>query len=138
MRVGQLLREGRARLAHNPDADWDARELLLHALELPHDGLVRHLADDVPPDAEQRCVGLFERRAQGEPVQYILGEAWFMGLRFSVDARVLIPRQERLSWRKRVVTRLRSTCVRARGRWPCRLKSWADCALRRRTFRRTR
>ena len=32
MKVGQLLREGRARLARTPDADWDARELLLHAL----------------------------------------------------------------------------------------------------------
>ena len=94
MRVGQLLREGRARLAHTPDADWDARALLLHALELPRDALVRHLADEVPLEAEQRCVALFERRAQGEPAQYILGEAWFMGLRFSVDARVLIPRQD--------------------------------------------
>ncbi len=35
-----------------------------------------------------------QRREQGEPLQYILGECEFMGLRFKVDSRVLIPRPE--------------------------------------------
>ncbi len=34
------------------------------------------------------------RLQSGEPIQYILGEAWFNGARLKVDPRVLIPRPE--------------------------------------------
>ena len=37
---------------------------------------------------------ILERLAASEPVQYVLGEADFMGMKFSVNANVLIPRPE--------------------------------------------
>ena len=43
---------------------------------------------------ETRLDALLARRLHGEPVQYVLNSAWFMGLEFFVDARVLIPRQD--------------------------------------------
>jgi len=37
---------------------------------------------------------MVERRAQGEPLQYVIGQCDFMGTMLSVDKRVLIPRPE--------------------------------------------
>ncbi len=49
---------------------------------------------EISPQEEARLEALLKRRLAGEPVQYILESAWFMGLEFYVDRRVLIPRQD--------------------------------------------
>lgn len=46
------------------------------------------------PEEESYFLKLIERRAQGEPVQYITGLQEFMGLSFSVKKGVLIPRPD--------------------------------------------
>ncbi|HEV7780458.1 MAG TPA: peptide chain release factor N(5)-glutamine methyltransferase [Chitinophagaceae bacterium] len=43
---------------------------------------------------ETRVKEIIERLLQQEPVQYVLNESWFCGLRFYVDNNVLIPRPE--------------------------------------------
>jgi release factor glutamine methyltransferase len=46
---------------------------------------------------------LLKRRLGREPLQYILGEGHFMGLRFALDPRVLIPRPETEGLVERVI-----------------------------------
>lgn len=43
---------------------------------------------------EEKLKEITERLLQKEPLQYILGEAWFCGFRFAVGPAVLIPRPE--------------------------------------------
>jgi release factor glutamine methyltransferase len=45
-------------------------------------------------DELERFRSLCRRRLEGCPVQYLVGEQYFYGMRFAVDSRVLIPRPE--------------------------------------------
>jgi release factor glutamine methyltransferase len=45
-------------------------------------------------EQEQQLNPILARLLQMEPVQYVLNEAWFCGLKFFVDKNVLIPRPE--------------------------------------------
>jgi len=75
----------------------DAQLLLLHALDksaAERAWLVAHDQDALPAVAAARFTALCARRAQGEPLAYLLGQKEFFGLTLAVDARVLIPRPD--------------------------------------------
>ena len=59
------------------------------------------------PEEHERLEALLQRRVQGEPVQYLLNSACFMGLNFYVDSRVLIPRQDTETLVETVIVALR-------------------------------
>lgn len=72
----------------------DAEHLLAHALGVKR--LQLYLQYDRPLEREEldRFRPLLRRRAEREPLQYILGHAAFRHLELRVDRRVLIPRPE--------------------------------------------
>lgn len=79
---------------HGTDNAWDeARWLVLGALHLPFDSPDWVLEARLGAAERAHLAALLARRV-GErmPVAYLLGEAWFAGLRFRVDPSVLIPR----------------------------------------------
>jgi release factor glutamine methyltransferase len=85
-----LLRSG----PHPARARQDAETLLLHVLGKDKAWLIAHGEDELSGDEATRYAELVERRFQGEPIQYITGEAEFFGLPFRVTRDVLIPRPE--------------------------------------------
>jgi ribosomal protein L3 glutamine methyltransferase len=79
---------------HGTDNPFDeAVALVLHCLYIPYDRLTE-VIDSRLTQAERLLVltALETRFKEFVPVPYITGEAWFAGLPFTVDDRVLIPR----------------------------------------------
>lgn len=81
--------------ARNPyAARLEAELLLAHTLKISRALLLARLADPIAPDDAAQFAGMVARRAQREPIAYIIGHQEFYGLDFIVDRRVLIPRPE--------------------------------------------
>jgi ribosomal protein L3 glutamine methyltransferase len=78
----------------NADAFNDALQLILHSLHLPANEFPELFADARLTLAEKQGIAaLVERRVTDRvPVPYLTHEAWFAGMPFYVDERVLIPR----------------------------------------------
>ena len=71
----------------------EAVYLVLHALDLPWDWPQEHFdARLTLEEREQVMATLMRRIKTRHPAAYITGEAWFCGLPFFVDERVLVPR----------------------------------------------
>ena len=74
-----------------PSAQHDARQLLSHVLQTSPMAMAAGEMD-LTAEQIQQFDAVVGRRCAREPLQYILGEAWFMGYRFQVAPGVLIPR----------------------------------------------
>lgn len=91
--VSAMNRAG-VHLGHGNDDPWDeAMALLLHVTALPHDTDTRILDARLTEAERARMAELVRRRVEERmPAAYLTGTAWFAGLEFRVDPRVLVPR----------------------------------------------
>lgn len=89
----QLLANGALELAGTQadNAAHDARALLAHLLGISPMELLAQDPEVMPDTARQFSAGVAQL-AKGQPLQYIIKEAWFMGFPFHVQPHVLIPR----------------------------------------------
>jgi len=79
---------------HGTDNAWDeAAALILHTLHLPHDVSHQVLDARLISEEKSQITDLITKRVEKRiPIAYLIKEAWFSGLSFYVDERVLIPR----------------------------------------------
>lgn len=71
-------------------ADW----LLQHLTGSGKAERMVYKYESITPEEEQQLILYTKRLLKHEPVQYVLNEAWFGGMKFYVDQNVLIPRPE--------------------------------------------
>lgn len=79
---------------HGTDNAWDdAAALVVDSLKLPHDQVNIYLSAALTMTERAQLFEAIEKRVLKRiPVPYLTHRAWFMGLPFYVDERVLIPR----------------------------------------------
>lgn len=97
MRLSDWMEQGATRLRKGPHPDRarrDAETLLLHLLHRDRAFLIANSDKILTAEGAVRYYALIDRRLNGEPIQYITGEAEFYGLPFHVTREVLIPRPE--------------------------------------------
>jgi release factor glutamine methyltransferase len=72
----------------------DAQLLLGHALQRPRTWLLAHDQDTITSDLAKRFIAWSRRRADGEPLAYLVGDKEFYGLSLHVSPDVLVPRPD--------------------------------------------
>lgn len=83
-----LLRDG------VPDARSQAQWMMRHVLGCGSHALALRMSETLPDDSQKELLDIYRQRMSGRPLQYILGEAPFMGRMFAVGEGVLIPRMD--------------------------------------------
>ena len=75
-------------------ASVEVEQIMTAVLQVSRTHLYAYPEREIEGEAQGQIEQLAKRRAEGEPLQYILGQAPFMGLEFAVRPGVLIPRRD--------------------------------------------
>lgn len=81
-------------LANIIDVKTDAWLLLEMVCKIDRNFYYMHMNDDILDDQLREYEHVIKKRAEHIPLQYIIGETEFMGLKFKVNSSVLVPRQD--------------------------------------------
>jgi release factor glutamine methyltransferase len=92
--ASKLLKKALSSLYQKGEADAIANLVLRHLTGLSQTRLLAAYTDKSFALPAEEFDRILTRLTTGEPVQYVLGETWFMDLQIKVDRSVLIPRQE--------------------------------------------
>lgn len=93
MQIHELLSETLVTL-NSTSPKLDAEILLAHVLKKPRSFLYSHADEKIATNYVQQFNQLINRRKDGEPIAYIIGEQDFWNVKLKVDQNTLIPRPE--------------------------------------------
>ena len=104
MKLKDILEEGKLTLKKSKieDFDFDATEILLSLIDMDMARFLFECEDEMETKYDRSTISdiisefdeLINLRSNHFPLQYILGETYFCGLKFNVSREVLIPRQD--------------------------------------------
>ena len=112
------------RRAGVPEPRREAGSLLSHILDRDRSFILSHAEDPIALEQLKKLSEFLERRAQGEPLQYITGHQEFFGLDFEVTSDVLIPRPET---EVLIETALKLVAERKTGPFICDVGTGSGC-----------
>ncbi len=94
--IAQAILQGanQLRKAGVPEARREAGSLLGHVIARDQSFIITHAEDPIATEDLERFSQLLRERAQGKPLQYLIGRQEFYSLEFEVTPDVLIPRPE--------------------------------------------
>lgn len=104
MRARQALQELAIKLQnyYEPDEAKNIAELVIEFVTgMSRSSFAMEPHKELSDEQELQLKACTDRLIKNEPVQYVLNEAWFYGMKFYVDPHVLIPRpetEELVSW----------------------------------------
>ncbi len=107
--IGQALEWARGVLARAkvPEPEADSQWLMTEVTGISRSSLRFHKVERLSADQWRGFTKLIEERSRRKPLPYIIGRAYFFGLEFVVDERVMIPRPETEVLVEAVLNRLR-------------------------------
>lgn len=96
MQIKELIKKGERILTqHNISSPHEVViSILKHKLKWDTGVIYANYNAKIKPEVVRSIFKLIERRANHEPLQYILGEVSFMGLPFKISPPIFIPRPE--------------------------------------------
>lgn len=76
------------------NAGFEAKEIIMSVCGMSTSDWIINRKAEVKEEYVNKALEMAHRRISGEPLQYIIGKAGFMGMDFEVNKNTLIPRQD--------------------------------------------